>query len=155
MLLSENRITEGKLELEKLITYDNNNIHALNLLALCEFRYCNFNTAIKYIDKSIKLKDIKTTRLYREEIYSGYKNGLYRDYYLIVNNLKKKQYYKQIDKLENIKANNTQLIEPYLLLAILYLRENKLIRARKNISLAYKMDISNPLINKLYLKLKI
>lgn len=154
-LLHNNRITEGKKELEKLIFYDSDNIYALNLLAICEYKYCNFKAAEYYIDKSIKIKNNEVAVRYKNEICKIYNSNFYSEYEEIINSLKDGEYYRKINKIEEIKDSNPYFIEPYILLAMIYMSKNKFIKARKNISRAYKMDVSNPLINNIYFKLKL
>lgn len=155
ILLSQNRIIEGKKELEKLIIYDDKNMHALNLLSLCEYRYCNFEMSKYYIDRSLSIKKSEKSLKYKKEIYKAFTSGFIYEYSNLLNKIRNSNYKNIVEQIEKIKLYNDNLIEPYILSSLIYLKNKNLIKARREIAKAYSFDRSNPYINNIYLRLKI
>ena len=156
-LISKNRISEGKSQLEKLVICNKYNTNALNLLAICEYLYCNFGEAKKYINKSISIdsKNEKTIK-YKKVIEEAFDNNLVLNYKTIIEEIKNENITDiQIEALEEINKNNEELIEPYIILALIYIQTGKYIKARKTIKEGYNREKSNYTLNKIYLGLKL
>lgn len=154
-LINDNNITQGIRELELLLLYSGEDTDILNLLALCNLKYCNFNKAREYVNKSINIKNTIKGVEYKEIIDNLFRNGNVNKYYGIIRQIKAGKYIAGINELEDFKNIDKSFIEPYILLGMLYYKNNNYLKARINISKAYKLDKSNEAINILYIKLKI
>lgn len=154
-LIEDNNIIQGIRELELLLLYSSEDTDILNLLALCNLQYCNFKKAREYIDKSFKIKNTIKGVEYKKIIDDMFKKGHANKYYGIIRQVKAGKYITAINELEDFKLVDAKFIEPYILLGMLYYKNNNYLKARMNIGKAYKLDRSNEVINRLYIKLKI
>lgn len=154
-LINKNNIKRGIITLENLLLYNSENTNVLNLLALCNLKYCNFEKAREYVNRSIKIKSSIKALEYKEIIDNLFENGYVSKYEGIIKQVKIGAYTRAARGLEEFKNVDKTFIEPYILLGFIYYENNNYLKARLNISKAYKLDSSNDAINKLYIRLKI
>jgi len=142
-LFKKNNVTEAVKELKLCLKFNPKDVLALNLLALGYYLKCRFDKAENYWRQSLAIKR---------------KNNQAIDYLELITKkdfLELRQEYKEIlfndtvgksEKIEFLKTiinKHDELIEPYLILGLLYKEDQNYQEALKYLYQAYDLDSGN------------
>ena len=142
-LIKNNNVSDAIDELKLCLKFNSKSVSALNLLGLAYYLKCRFDKAEKTWRKSLSLqKDKNKARDYLElitkqdfkEIRKEYKNILFSD------EAEKNQ---KIKFLKKLIEEYDELIEPYVILGLLYKKEENYEEALKYFYQAYELDSGN------------
>ncbi|MFW5686615.1 MAG: tetratricopeptide repeat protein [Halanaerobium sp.] len=139
-LVKNNNVSDAIDELKLCLKFNSKSVSALNLLGLTYYLKCRFDRAENTWRKSLSLqKDNNKARDYLElitkqdfkEIRKEYKNILFND------ETARKQ---KIKFLKRLVEEYDELIEPYVILGLLYKKEENYEEALKYFYQAYELD---------------
>lgn len=142
-LIKDNNVSEAIDELKLCLKFNSQSISALNLLGLAYYLKCRFDKAEKIWRKSLSIKtDNNKARDYLElitkkdftEIRKEYKNILFDD---------ETDQHKKIKFLQSVITEYDELIEPYVILGLLYKKDANYDQALKYFYQAYDLDSGN------------
>jgi tetratricopeptide (TPR) repeat protein len=142
-LIKSNNVSDAVDELKLCLKFNSNSVSALNLLGLAYYLKCRFDKAEKTWRKSLSIKnDNNKARDYLElitkkdfsEIRKEYKNTLFND---------KTNQNMKIKFLKSLIERYDELIEPYVILGLLYKKEENYDQALKYFYKAYDLDSGN------------
>ncbi|MGP3777336.1 tetratricopeptide repeat protein [Halanaerobium saccharolyticum] len=142
-LIKNNNVSDAIDELKLCLKFNSKSVSALNLLGLAYYLKCRFDKAEKTWRKSLSLqKDKNKARDYLElitkqdfkEIRKEYRNILFSD------EAEKSQ---KIKFLKKLIEEYDELIEPYVILGLLYKKEENYEEALKYFYQAYELDSGN------------
>jgi len=142
-LIKNNNVSDAIDELKLCLKFNSKSVSVLNLLGLAYYLKCRFDKAEKTWRKSLSLKkDKNKARDYLElitkqdfkEIRKEYKNILFSD------EAEKNQ---KIKFLKKLIEEYDELIEPYVILGLLYKKEENYEEALKYFYQAYELDSGN------------
>ena len=141
--IKNNNVSKAIDELKLCLKFNSKSVSALNLLGLAYYLKCRFDKAEKTWRKSLSIKtDNNKARDYLEliskrdfkEIREEYKN-------LIFNNEVEQK--KKINFLKRLIEEYDELIEPYVILGLLYKKEENYEEALQYFYQAYDLDSGN------------
>ncbi|SFM01497.1 tetratricopeptide repeat protein [Halanaerobium salsuginis] len=142
-LVKNNNVSEAITELKLCLKFDAKNIAVLNLLGLAYYLKCRFDKAEKTWRKSLALKNSDNkARDYLELITKKDFKELRDEYRKILFNEDTAQG-RKIKFLKRLIEEYDELIEPYVILGLLYKREGKYQEALKYFYQAYELDSGN------------
>ena len=142
-LIKNNNVSDAIDELKLCLKFNSKSVSALNLLGLAYYLKCRFDKAENTWRKSLSLqKDKNKARDYLElitkqdfkEIRKEYRNILFSD------EAEKNQ---KIKFLKKLIEEYDELIEPYVILGLLYKKEENYEEALKYFYQAYELDSGN------------
>lgn len=141
--IKNNNVSDAIDELKLCLKFNSKSVSALNLLGLAYYLKCRFDKAEKTWLKSLSIqKDNNKARDYLElitkkdfkEIRQEYKNILFND---------ETDQNKKIKFLKRLIEKHDELIEPYVILGLLYKKEENYEEALKYFYQAYDLDSGN------------
>lgn len=141
--IKNNNVSEAIDELKLCLKFNSKSVDALNLLGLSYYLKCRFDKAEKTWKKSLSLKkENNKARDYLElitkkdfkEIRKEYKKILFND---------KADREEKIKFLKKLIEEYDELIEPYVILGLLYKKESNYSEALKYFYKAYDLDSGN------------
>ena len=141
--IKNNNVSDAIDELKLCLKFNSKSVDALNLLGLSYYLKCRFDKAEKTWKKSLSLKrENNKARDYLElitkkdfkEIRKEYKKILFND---------KADREEKIKFLKKLIEEYDELIEPYVILGLLYKKENNYSEALKYFYKAYELDSGN------------
>jgi|GEM_PF-1252217 len=127
-LIEVNNITNAVNELEKSVYLNPNDSDSLNVLGLCCYFLCDFNSAFLYWKRSSEInKSDNRSRLYLEFLQSNKFNNLVIQYNNGLEKINEEKIDEAISIFENISKGFPDLIEPYIILGLChyYLQDTK------------------------------
>jgi tetratricopeptide (TPR) repeat protein len=142
-LIKNNNVSDAIEELKLCLKFNSKSVAALNLLGLAYYLKCRFDKAEKTWRKSLSLqRDKNKARDYLElitkqdfkEIRKEYKDILFSD---------EAAKNKKIKFLKKLIEEYDELIEPYVILGLLYKKEENYEEALKYFYQAYELDSGN------------
>ncbi|SIQ64526.1 tetratricopeptide repeat protein [Halanaerobium kushneri] len=142
-LIKNNNVSDAIDELKLCLKFNSKSVSALNLLGLAYYLKCRFDKAEKTWRKSLSLqKDKNKARDYLElitkqdfkEIRKEYKEILFND---------ETEKNRKIKFLKRLIEEYDELIEPYVILGLLYKKEENYEEALKYFYQAYELDSGN------------
>ncbi|MFW5809891.1 MAG: tetratricopeptide repeat protein, partial [Halanaerobium sp.] len=146
--IKNNNVSDAIDELKLCLKFNSKSVSALNLLGLAYYLKCRFDKAEKTWLKSLSIqKDNNKARDYLElitkkdfkEIRQEYKNILFND---------ETDQNKKIKFLKRLIEKHDELIEPYVILGLLYKKEENYEEALKYFYQAYDLDSGSENIKK-------
>lgn len=141
--IKDNNVSAAIDELKLCLKFNSNSTSVLNLLGLAYYLKCRFDKAEKTWRKSLSLAaDNNKARDYLELITKKDFKELRKEYKQILFDDKTKQN-KKIKFLKNLIEKHGELIEPYVILGLLYKREENYEQALKYFYQAYDLDSGN------------
>lgn len=141
--IKNNNVSDAIDELKLCLKFNSKSVSALNLLGLAYYLKCRFDKAEKIWRKSLSLRtDNNKARDYLElitkqdfkEIRKEYKNILFSD---------EADQKEKIRFLKRLIEEYDELIEPYVILGLLYKKEEDYEEALKYFYQAYDLDSGN------------
>lgn len=141
--IKNNKVSDAVEELKLCLKFNSRNVSALNLLGLAYYLKCRFDKAEKMWKKSLRLKkESNKARDYLELITKKDFKELRKEYKKILFNDAENQN-KKIKFLKKLIEEYDELIEPYVILGLLYKKEDNYQEALKYFYQAYDLDSSN------------
>ncbi len=142
-LIKKNNVTKAIKELKLCLKFNPNDVLALNLLGLAYYLKCRFDKAEEKWKQSLSLKR-KTNQAadYLELITKKDFLNLRQQYKKIIFNDSAAKS-KKINFLKEIIKKHDELIEPYLILGLLYKEDQNYQEALKYLYQAYDLDSGN------------
>ncbi|MGM0548674.1 MAG: tetratricopeptide repeat protein [Bacillota bacterium] len=141
--IKDNNVSAAIDELKLCLKFNSNSTSVLNLLGLAYYLKCRFDKAEKTWRKSLSLAaDNNKARDYLELITKRDFKELRKEYKQILFDDKTKQN-KKIKFLKKLIEKHGELIEPYVILGLLYKREGDYEQALKYFYQAYDLDSGN------------
>lgn len=142
-LIKKNNVTEAVKELKLCLKFNPQDLQALNLLALGYYLKCRFDKAEKFWRQSLTVKRKNNQAVdYLELITKKDFMELRQEYKKILfNDTAAKS--KKINFLKDIIQKHDELIEPYLILGLLYKEDQNYQEALKYLYQAYDLDSGN------------
>jgi Flp pilus assembly protein TadD len=142
-LIKNNNVSDAVKELKLCLKFNRNNTAALNLLGLAYYLKCRFEKAEANWRKSLSIRrENNKAADYIELITKSDFKELRRRYKKILFNDEVDEKTK-IAFLEDIIADHEELIEPYVILALLYKRKGNHEQALTYLYEAYDLDSGN------------
>lgn len=142
-LIKSNNVSEAINELKLCLKFNSKSISALNLLGLAYYLKCRFDKADKTWRKSLAIKrDNNKARDYLELITKKDFKIIREEYKKILFNDEVEKN-KKIDFLKRLIEEYDELIEPYVVLGLLYKKEENYEEALKYFYQAYDLDSGN------------
>lgn len=142
-LIKSNNVSDAVDELKLCLKFNSNSVSALNLLGLAYYLKCRFDKAEKTWRKSLSIKnDNNKARDYLELITKKDFSEIRKEYKNILFNDKTNQNMK-IKFLKSLIERYDELIEPYVILGLLYKKEENYDQALKYFYKAYDLDSGN------------
>jgi tetratricopeptide (TPR) repeat protein len=142
-LIKNNNVSDAVKELKLCLKFNSNDTAALNLLGLAYYLKCRFDKAEAKWRKSLSIRREKNkaadyleliTKSDFKELRQRYKKIIFNDE---VDEKSKRAF------LEDITAEHEELIEPYLILALLYKKKGNYEQALAYLYQAYDLDSGN------------
>jgi len=142
-LFKKNNVTEAVKELKLCLKFNPKDVLALNLLALGYYLKCRFDKAENYWRQSLAVKRKNNQAIdYLELITKKDFLELRQEYKeILFNDTAGKG--EKIEFLKNIINKHDELIEPYLILGLLYKEDQKYQEALEYLYQAYELDSGN------------
>lgn len=142
-LFKKNNVTEAVKELKLCLKFNPKDVLALNLLALGYYLKCRFDKAENYWRQSLAVKRKNNQALdYLELITKKDFLEMRQEYKeILFNDTAAKS--EKIEFLKNIINKHDELIEPYLILGLLYKEDQKYQEALEYLYQAYELDSGN------------
>lgn len=145
-LIKNNNVSEAVKELKLSLKFHKLDTDSLNLLGLAFYLKCRFQKAEAKWRKSLEVKRKNNKAAdYLELITKNDFKELRKEYQNIIFNDKVEKKIK-IDFLKKVIAEHDELIEPYVLLGLLYKKEENYEEALKYFYKAYDLDKGNQTI---------
>lgn len=145
-LIKNNNVSEAVKELKLSLKFHKSNTDSLNLLGLAFYLKCRFQKAEEQWRKSLEIKRKNNKAAdYLELITKNDFKELRKEYQNIIFNDKVGKNTK-INFLEKVIAEHEELIEPYVLLGLLYKKEDDFEEALQYFYKAYDLDKGNQTI---------
>ncbi len=145
-LIKNNNVSEAVKELKLSLKFHKSNTDSLNLLGLAFYLKCRFQKAEEKWRKSLEIKRKNNKAAdYLELITKNDFKELRKEYQNIIFNDKVGKKTK-INFLEKVIAEHEELIEPYVLLGLLYKKEDNFEEALQYFYKAYDLDKGNQTI---------
>ncbi|TDO94439.1 tetratricopeptide repeat protein [Halanaerobium saccharolyticum] len=141
--IKNNNVSDAVDELKLCLKFNSKSVSALNLLGLAYYLKCRFDKAEKTWRKSLSLqRDNNKARDYLElitkqdfkEIRKEYKDILFND---------EANRNEKIQFLKKLTAEYDELIEPYVILGLLYKKDENYEKALEYFYQAYDLDSGN------------
>lgn len=141
--IKKDNVTEAIKELKLCLKFNPKDVLALNLLGLGYYLKCRFNKAEKQWRKSLSLKKKNNQAAdYLELITKNDFANLRQEYKeILFNDSAAKS--KKINFLKDIIKKHDELIEPHLILGLLYKEDENYEQALKYLYQAYDLDSGN------------
>lgn len=145
-LIKNNNVSGAVKELKLSLKFHKLDTDSLNLLGLAFYLKCRFQKAEEKWRKSLEIKRKNNKAAdYLELITKNDFKELRKEYQKIIFNDKVKKN-KKTDFLKKVIAEHEELIEPYVLLGLLYKKEENYEEALKYFYKAYDLDKGNQTI---------
>lgn len=142
-LIKNNNVSDAVKELKLCLKFNTNDTAALNLLGLAYYLKCRFDKAEAKWRESLSLRREKNKAAdYLELITKSDFKELRQRYKKIIFNDAADEKSKRVF-LEDITAEHEELIEPYLILALLYKKKGNYEQALAYLYQAYDLDSGN------------
>lgn len=143
-LIKSNNISQAKIKLEKSIKLYGADVQVLNLLASCEYLFCNFNKANLYWSKSLKINNNQNkVRDYVEELNSEKFKKLLEKYNKAIKCIHNEDYNNSINLLNEVIDIDSNLIEPYYIIGLCLINNGKIDKGLDYLKIASKKDNGN------------
>ena len=141
--IKNNNVSDAIDKLKLCLKFNSKNVSALNLLGLAYYLKCRFDKAEKTWRKSLSLKkEDNKARDYLELITKNDFKEIRKEYKNILFNDEAKQKEK-IKFLKTLIEEYDELIEPYVILGLLYKKKENYSEALKYFYQAYELDSGN------------
>lgn len=143
-LLEKHKITEAFYQLKKAVRIYDKDTEILNLLGLCCYYKCDFERANLIWKKSLNLKGgdnpaAEYINLLKSKSFKSFLEEFNESIELI----QKEDYSSTEAVLLKVNKKWDELIEPYLLLSLIYMRKKDYKKALKILNSAQKLDQNN------------
>lgn len=143
-LLEKHKITEAFYQLKKAVKIYDKDTEILNLLGLCCYYKCDFERANLIWKKSLILKDgdnpaAEYINLLKSKSFKSFLEEFNESIELI----QKEDYSSAEAVLLKVNKKWDELIEPYLLLSLIYIKKKDYKKALKILNSAQKLDQNN------------
>ncbi|MPN24044.1 hypothetical protein SDC9_171437 [bioreactor metagenome] len=154
-LIDNSKVSLAKDELKKAVNAYPKDIDILNLMGVCEYYLCNFEEAYRYWTKSLKVTEQDNhAKEYIDFLASEEFDKLAINYNKAVEYVSEEKYKSAVHILKKIIRDYNELIEPYEILTMCYLKLNKVEEAEKCLDELLKKDYENLYYMKSKYKLK-
>lgn len=142
-LIKKNNVTDAVKELKLCLKFNPNDLSTLNLLALGYYLKCRFDKAEKYWRQSLAIKRENNQAVDYLELITKKDFKKLRQQYkeILFNDAAAKS--EKINFLKDIIQKHDELIEPYLILGLLYKEDQNHQEALKYLYQAYDLDSGN------------
>lgn len=142
--INNNNISVGIISLEQYVKTNKLDSDALNLLGICYFIKCKFNEAYKCFVKSNTIeKDNEISIKYINYLKSKEFNGILDLYNMGIENIQKENINESKIVFEKVLSLEPSLIEPKIILTIIYIYEKNMDKANKLIEEVFEIDSKN------------
>lgn len=143
-LLEKHKITEAINELKKAVRIYDQDLDILNLLGVCYYYKCDFKKAKKIWKKSSKLKnDNNPAAEYIRLLKSEKIKAFLEEFNHSIELIQKENYNYAAAILSKINKEWDELLEPYLLLSLIYMKRGEYLEAQSLLKEAQELDQSN------------
>lgn len=154
-LIDNSKVSLAKDELKKAVNAYPKDIDILNLMGVCEYYLCNFEEAYRYWTKSLKVTEQDNhAKEYIDFLASEEFDKLAINYNKVVEYVSQEKYKSAVHILKKIIRDYNELIEPYEILTMCYLKLNKVEEAEKCLDELLRKDYENLYYMKSKYKLK-
>lgn len=154
-LIDNSKVSLAKDELKKAVNAYPKDIDILNLMGVCEYYLCNFEEAYRYWTKSLKVTEQDNhAKEYIDFLASEEFDKLAINYNKVVEYVSEEKYKSAVHILKKIIRDYNELIEPYEILTMCYLKLNKVEEAEKCLDELLSKDYENLYYMKSKYKLK-
>lgn len=154
-LIDNSKVSLAKDELKKAVNAYPKDIDILNLMGVCEYYLCNFEEAYRYWTKSLKVTEQDNhAKEYIDFLASEEFDKLAINYNKVVEYVSQEKYKIAVHILKKIIRDYNELIEPYEILTMCYLKLNKVEEAEKCLDELLIKDYENLYYMKSKYKLK-
>ena len=117
--LEENCLSQGIEYLKRSIMLNKENVEALNLIGICEYKNCNFEKSYYFWNKSFEyIKENNRANKYLIDLKSEEFKEFIIFYNKGIENIELGNYKEAIKIFENVLKTNNEFIEPYILISI-------------------------------------
>lgn len=142
--MRDSNITKAREILQKLYSLQENDIEIINLLGLCNYKLCRFEDAKELWTKSIKIKPINNkAEEYLQTITTNEFKEITHLYTKGKQALQEGNYKESLYLLNIIIQIKDDLVEPYLIIALIQIELDEMKNAIININKAMSMDKGN------------
>ena len=142
--LEENYLTQSIEYLKRSIMLNKENIEALNLIGMCEYKNCNFERSYYFWNKSYGyIKENNIANNYLNELKSEEFKSFIMLYNKGIESIELGKYKETIKIFEDIIKKNHELIEPYIIIAISYYNLKKYDISKEFLDKAMLFDKQN------------
>lgn len=154
-LIENRKVSLAKIELKKAVDAYPMDIDILNLMGVCEYYLCDFEEAYKYWTRSLKITEQDNhAKEYIDFLASEEFDKLAINYNKAVEYVSQEKYKIAIIILKKIIKDYDELIEPYEMLTMCYLKLKKTEEAERCLDQLLQKDYENLYYMKSKYKLK-
>lgn len=150
-LIRERNISQAIKLLNDCCYIDDSSIDALNLLGLCFYCRCSFDKAKYLWNKSISIKKEENRAFeYLQFITSKDMYNLITIYNEGIELIVKKKYDEAVCRFKEVLELQNELIEPYIIIGLICLKDDNFLEAKKNFEKAMLLDTGNESVRYYY-----
>ncbi|TCT16000.1 tetratricopeptide repeat protein [Natranaerovirga pectinivora] len=143
-LIKHNKISQAVDLIHICLKYCAKDVQALNLMGICQYMLCDFDKAYFYWSKSVAFdNENNRANYYLDTLNSDSFKKVIKKYNSAIDNINNFKYKDAISILKEIKKENEELIEPYVILGLCYYELNEYSKAKEHIQYALTMDKDN------------
>ena len=147
-MVKNNDITNATSELNKAIKLNPKDSDILNLLGICNFLSCKFDKSINCFSKSLAYKNNEIANKYTDIMNSIDFDTFLERYNHAIRFIKEGYYEEGTQIFKHLTEEYPELIEPYIVLGLLFMENQDEVVARDYFNKALTLDKSNEIVIK-------